>query len=541
MKRIFQVIGIVVVVLLAVLVALPFLINANDFRPALESELTAALGREVKVGDLKLAIFSGGVSADDLSIADDPAYSRDPFVRAKSLSVRVDLLPLILSREVNIRGIIVDQPVIVLLQSPSGEWNFSKLGASNSQPPPAPSGNTAGTALSVKLLKITGGSLSLGKTGGKAGSAAQPLMFDKVNMQLSDFSPTTVMPFSLSADFSGGGEFKVDGKAGPINSENVALTPVEVSLKISHLDLAASGVINPATGIAGLVSVDGNVMSDGPVLKVNGRVEAEQLKLVKGGSPAKRPVELDFALAHNLKTRSGSLSRGGIHIGKAEATLTGTYRPAGDSTMLSVNLSGPNMPVPALEAMLPALNIVLPDGSSLQGGTASVKMAVEGPMDQLIASGFLGLSNTRLGGFDLGSKLSAIEKLAGIKSGPNTEIETLSTDVRASQSGGEILQNIKMILPAVGELTGAGSISPANALEFRLTANVHATGGTLAPIIGHAQIPPISIAVKGTAAHPIFEPDIKGLASEEVKSVIKSNAGQAVGNLLDGLFGKKPK
>src|SRR5215471_15527318 len=63
MKRTIRLIGIAVAVLLLALLSLPFLIDANQFRPLLVSQLSQALGREVKVGDLKLSILSGGVSA----------------------------------------------------------------------------------------------------------------------------------------------------------------------------------------------------------------------------------------------------------------------------------------------------------------------------------------------------------------------------------------------------------------------------------------------------------------------------------------------
>src|SRR6266404_2191441 len=129
MKRMLRVVGIVAVLLLIIAAALPFLIDANQFRPRLESELSKALGREVKVGNLKLSILSGGVSADDLSIADDPAFSRSPFLKAKSLSIGVEMWPLILSRKLHVTGVVIDQPQIALLQSAPGDWNFSKLGS----------------------------------------------------------------------------------------------------------------------------------------------------------------------------------------------------------------------------------------------------------------------------------------------------------------------------------------------------------------------------------------------------------------------------
>jgi AsmA protein len=58
-----KILGIVLTVLILAALALPFFINANQFRPVLEERLTAALGRQVKIGDLKLSVFSGGAAA----------------------------------------------------------------------------------------------------------------------------------------------------------------------------------------------------------------------------------------------------------------------------------------------------------------------------------------------------------------------------------------------------------------------------------------------------------------------------------------------
>src|SRR5450631_2543322 len=80
--------------------------------PLLESRLTRALGREVKLGDLKLSLLSGSVTANDLAIADDPAYSHTAFVQAKSLAVKVELWPLLASRQLQVTGLEIDQPAI---------------------------------------------------------------------------------------------------------------------------------------------------------------------------------------------------------------------------------------------------------------------------------------------------------------------------------------------------------------------------------------------------------------------------------------------
>ena len=90
--------GVVVAVLLLIALALPLFINANKFKPKLETQLTSALGRKVTIGNISLAIFSGGVTVSDVAIADDPKFSQTPFLTAKELAVGVELMPLIFSK-----------------------------------------------------------------------------------------------------------------------------------------------------------------------------------------------------------------------------------------------------------------------------------------------------------------------------------------------------------------------------------------------------------------------------------------------------------
>ena len=128
MKTAIKVAGIIVAVLIVVAIAVPFLVNVNNFRPQIESNLSSALGRPVKVGNLSLGILSGSVEADQLSIADDPKFSSAPFIQAKSLQVGVELMPLIFSKQLNVTKLIIDHPQITLLRDRDGVWNFSSLG-----------------------------------------------------------------------------------------------------------------------------------------------------------------------------------------------------------------------------------------------------------------------------------------------------------------------------------------------------------------------------------------------------------------------------
>ena len=133
MKRTLKIVGIVVAILIVILIALPFFINVNSFRPKLEATASEALGRQVKVGNLSLSILSGSVSADNISIAEDPAFGNTPFVTAKSLKVGVELMPLLTSKELRVTDITLEQPQITLLKTADGKWNFSSLGGKASE------------------------------------------------------------------------------------------------------------------------------------------------------------------------------------------------------------------------------------------------------------------------------------------------------------------------------------------------------------------------------------------------------------------------
>ena len=136
---------------------------------------------------------------------------------------------------------------------------------------------------------------------------------------------------------------------------------------------------------------DGSGESDGTNMQVSGKLKAEKLKLAKNGTPATRPVEVDFSVQHDLRKHSGTVNQGDIHIGSALAHLTGTYAEQGESMTVNMKLSGPGMPVQELEALLPALGVVLPAGTTLQGGTASANLSMEGPADRAGHHGSLAL------------------------------------------------------------------------------------------------------------------------------------------------------
>ncbi len=538
MKPIYKIIGIAVAVLLLIAIALPFLINVNNFRPQIESNLSTTLGRPVKVGNLSLSIFSGSVGADELSIADDPKFSSSPFIQAKSLQVGVELMPLIFSKQLNVTKLVIEHPEINLLRNRDGVWNFSSLGNQAAQPAKAADKSSGSPAnVNVAKLDLNDGTVTVGSMTGKR----KPIVYDKVNIAIRDFSFTAAFPVTASVGLPGGGSLKIDGTAGPINSTDTTLTPVQAKIEMKKLDLAQSALVDTELGITGSADFDGTLKSDGQVAQANGTLKATSLKLVPKGSPATVPVQLVFAVEHDLKNESGKLTQGDVGIGKALAKLTGTYDMKGETTSVNTKLTGQAMPVDDLEAMLPALGVILPTGSKLKGGTLSVELNSTGPLDKLVSTGWVKMNNTALAGFNLGSKLSAISALTGKQTGNDTVIETLSSNVRYAPDGTR-LDQINLVIPSLATVTGSGTVSPSNALDFKVIANLAGAAGGLTKVVGMGA-GGVPVSIGGTTSNPTFTPDMKAMMGNNLKGLVPGKGlipgkGNPTG-ALGGLFGKK--
>jgi len=512
-------------IIILILIALPFLININQFKPTIEGKLTAALGRQVQIGNLSLSILSGSLSADNLSIADDPAFSKSAFLTAKSLHVGVQLMPLIFSRSLNVTGITIEQPEVTLLHNPQGRWNFSSLGGGSSSSPSSSGGgtSTAASSLVVQKLELKDGEMIVGST-----TSSKRNTYSGMDLEMDNVSLPSQFPIIFSATLPGGGTLKLNGTVGPVNGTDASLSPLDAKLDISGLNLAATGFVDPSSGLGGTLDLDCNISSKNGTADAKGDLKLSKLQLVKGSSPADATVDVNFNSDYNLQSNKGALTQGTITIGKAVAHVTGTYDLSGETPALNLKLSGQDMPAPDLEAVLPALAIVLPKGASLQSGTLSADLATSGPTSGLVTTGTVGLDNGKLAGFDLGSQMSVLSKIAPIQKGPDTTIQKLSSNVRVAPDGTE-LDKLDMVVSGIGELTGGGQIASDSSLNFKMTAALSGIGG------GHG----LPFKIQGTTSSPKIIPDVGGMVSGAVGNAVSSPSNAA--NALGGLLGKKKK
>jgi AsmA protein len=214
----------------------------------------------------------------------------------------------------------------------------------------------------------------------------------------------------------------------------------------------------------------------------------------------------------------------------------------------------------------------LPKGASLQSGTLSTSLELNGPTDKLITTGNVGLFGAKLAGFDLGSKLSSISALTGVKTGQDLNIEKMTSNLKVAPDGIQA-DSFNAVMPQLGTLVGGGTINAKNQMDFKMAATltdvlgaaaspVGSAGSILGQVMGGAgggaskckSSTTVPFQIQGTTSDPKFIPDVGGLAAGMLKSQLGCVGGAVPGGLtgagakqnpagaiqqLGGLFGKK--
>ena len=152
------------VVLIALILALPFLLDLNRYRDQYLPVLERLLQRTVTLGDVRLHLFpSLSLHVQDIRIADDPSLSDQPFLVVPDAEIIVSWKPL-WERRIQVENVLIHDPQIHVIRSQSGVLNTTSIGristaalASSSNRKPVLEVNPLWGVLAVENLAISGG------------------------------------------------------------------------------------------------------------------------------------------------------------------------------------------------------------------------------------------------------------------------------------------------------------------------------------------------------------------------------------------------
>lgn len=187
-------------------------------------QVSNALGRQVQVGQIKARVGLGlAIEADNLKIADDPAFSNTPFLTAAQTALEVKFLPLLHGR-VEVVSLDLDQPNIRILKDAEGRLNVDSLGeAPHPETPAVPRSRErrefrgivygALGALSVKALDVEDGALYYSDPSLKG----VPLQINHLTTQMKGFHTGSAFDVQVKyALFSDKPNVVLSGKMGPL-------------------------------------------------------------------------------------------------------------------------------------------------------------------------------------------------------------------------------------------------------------------------------------------------------------------------------------
>ena len=161
MGKMFKILAIIfasfIVLVIIAVVAAPFFIDPNDFKPEIQAAVKDNTGRELVIdGDLELSIFPWiGVSTGKLSLSNAQGFSNKPFVEITESKVKVKLLPL-LSKKIEVSRIVLKGLNLNLAKNKQGVSNWADLSNSEKTTDQSEQDNQEENALSLAALVIGG-------------------------------------------------------------------------------------------------------------------------------------------------------------------------------------------------------------------------------------------------------------------------------------------------------------------------------------------------------------------------------------------------
>ncbi len=250
-----RILAVVAGILILAVLALPYLVSLDAFRSRIEAAAEKALHRKVDIGTMRLQIFSGlGAGAEKVVVHNTEGWESPALLSAEKLSIKVAFWPL-LSRRVEVRGVVLDGVTLTVERSPTGSLNigdFLSAGARES----APATQAAAAAMLVSRIEIDGGQVVFVDRKVTPGQTATVALED-LKGRITDVGPTTPANFDLAARFlaDSGRNLTLQGSFGPPpTSGPVGQAPLkaafaarDVALKRLAPWVAAFGASDPGT------------------------------------------------------------------------------------------------------------------------------------------------------------------------------------------------------------------------------------------------------------------------------------------------------
>jgi AsmA protein len=276
MRILFKFIIFIVILVIAGLIALLFIVDPNDYKQEISSQVEKATGRTLTLdGDIKLSVFPWiALELGPLSLSNAAGFKADSFAKVQAAEIRIKLMPL-LKKQLEMDTIILDGLALNLETNKVGKTNWDDLVPKNdastdtTKKADASSNDTPSlAAISIAGVKLTNANILWSDA-----TTAENYQLQNFNLNTDPLVPSKPTALNMEFDVASSkpqaqAHIKLDTKVMvDLENQQYTLTDLNLTTQISgkelpfsQSNLTLSGDIN-ADMVKQLVNIDDLILS----------------------------------------------------------------------------------------------------------------------------------------------------------------------------------------------------------------------------------------------------------------------------------------
>ena len=380
-RRIIFVLIVVAILLAAPLLVIPALVKVDTYRPQVISYLQKKTGKQIEIEQLSLSLFPLSIQVHGFGVKNPPLFPRGYVVHVARIDASLDAAAL-LHRQVLIKSLVLDSPVIHLISDPDGPWNFEN--------PQAQSSQTVLPLEPIADVKIQHGEVIASNL--LPSDAPGPILFEAhdISSELRDVNLEAIInPSSSSLDALG------TLKIGRVRFASVHAANVNSSLRLESRQVVFSNFAAQLYGgnLNGefVFKLSGKTPSFATKAQVHG-IEMAHLLAAFGNAPGTMTGKMagDFTLFGEIEHSSHPLAamRGVGHVTVREGEVPSLELNANLMRLMHFNDLGPAKNNPS------SFNLISTDWQLDNLRISSAKIDVDGYGVDIDASGVVSVSGS---------------------------------------------------------------------------------------------------------------------------------------------------
>ena len=314
-------------------VGISLLLQHTPLRQKLTARLESAFGRPVEVGKYDFSLWGGPtLEAESVTVAEDPRFGNEYFLRAESLTVRFRWQS-VLRGHLELGTLSLTRPSLNMVRDSYGDWNLNEWlprpAGTPSQDIPIGPARPATSVLRFRRVEVDGGRINF-----KNGDEKIAFAMTNVKGALETESPgrwridLDAIPSRAAVIVQQVGTLHLAGHLGGTSSR---LRPAQ--LELSWRDASITDVLRLARtydyGVHGTLAVSVSAQTDGDAWLLDGRAALQQLHRWDLPLRADNP-------SVNLIAKA-KLDLPGSHLELTEATLEAPHSNAHATGLLDWN------------------------------------------------------------------------------------------------------------------------------------------------------------------------------------------------------------